>query len=222
MHLSTLGRGRPVLPGAQRGASCPVDHPYRGPLLFSTHLSPALIRSFRRGAYLHVFVLERLASGVGRVRAYAVLREDPARAILRHQIVDPTRHLEPRASRCSGDRSARPALFSGASSASVNSEEEGLDTYTVELTSKTLLGHLITVELTSKTLLGHLIAGEFNSPANSLRMPYVPVSTRTFSDGGCFILVVVGSAFSPLTAVKHFCGGASDLVFEGAKSCSEG
>eukprot|EP00959_Pyramimonas_sp_CCMP1952_P083718 1750686-Pyramimonas_sp.AAC.2 len=29
------GRGRPVLPAAQRGASCPVDHPCRGPLLFS-------------------------------------------------------------------------------------------------------------------------------------------------------------------------------------------
>eukprot|EP00976_Prorocentrum_cordatum_P101893 1192829-Prorocentrum_minimum.AAC.3 len=29
-----LGRGRPVLPAAQRGASCPVDHPCRGPLLY--------------------------------------------------------------------------------------------------------------------------------------------------------------------------------------------
>eukprot|EP00959_Pyramimonas_sp_CCMP1952_P211065 4417444-Pyramimonas_sp.AAC.3 len=29
----SAGRGRPVLPAAQRGASCPVDHPYRGPLL---------------------------------------------------------------------------------------------------------------------------------------------------------------------------------------------
>eukprot|EP00959_Pyramimonas_sp_CCMP1952_P008701 182063-Pyramimonas_sp.AAC.1 len=27
------GRGRQVLPAAQRGALCPVDHPYRGPLL---------------------------------------------------------------------------------------------------------------------------------------------------------------------------------------------
>eukprot|EP00976_Prorocentrum_cordatum_P092714 1189070-Prorocentrum_minimum.AAC.1 len=30
------GRGRPVLPAAQRGALCPVDHPYRGPLLLIT------------------------------------------------------------------------------------------------------------------------------------------------------------------------------------------
>ena len=29
------GRGEPVSPAAQRGALCPVDHPYRGPLLFS-------------------------------------------------------------------------------------------------------------------------------------------------------------------------------------------
>eukprot|EP00959_Pyramimonas_sp_CCMP1952_P336683 7050053-Pyramimonas_sp.AAC.1 len=28
-----VGRWRQVLPAAQRGASCPVDHPYRGPLL---------------------------------------------------------------------------------------------------------------------------------------------------------------------------------------------
>eukprot|EP00959_Pyramimonas_sp_CCMP1952_P141730 2966334-Pyramimonas_sp.AAC.1 len=28
-----MHRGRPVLPAAQRGASCPVDRPYRGPLL---------------------------------------------------------------------------------------------------------------------------------------------------------------------------------------------
>eukprot|EP00959_Pyramimonas_sp_CCMP1952_P309801 6482837-Pyramimonas_sp.AAC.1 len=27
------GRGRPVLPAAQRGALCPVVHPCRGPLL---------------------------------------------------------------------------------------------------------------------------------------------------------------------------------------------
>eukprot|EP00959_Pyramimonas_sp_CCMP1952_P352726 7390121-Pyramimonas_sp.AAC.1 len=33
---SPLGRGRPVLPAAQRGAACPVDHPYRGPLLLLT------------------------------------------------------------------------------------------------------------------------------------------------------------------------------------------
>eukprot|EP00959_Pyramimonas_sp_CCMP1952_P094776 1982510-Pyramimonas_sp.AAC.1 len=32
-----LGRGRPVLPAAQRGALCPVDHPYRGPLLCWRH-----------------------------------------------------------------------------------------------------------------------------------------------------------------------------------------
>eukprot|EP00959_Pyramimonas_sp_CCMP1952_P319509 6685788-Pyramimonas_sp.AAC.2 len=28
------GRGRPVLPAAQCRASCPVDHPRRGPLLW--------------------------------------------------------------------------------------------------------------------------------------------------------------------------------------------
>eukprot|EP00959_Pyramimonas_sp_CCMP1952_P317872 6652183-Pyramimonas_sp.AAC.1 len=26
---------RPALPAARRGASCPVDHPYRGPLLLA-------------------------------------------------------------------------------------------------------------------------------------------------------------------------------------------
>eukprot|EP00959_Pyramimonas_sp_CCMP1952_P037356 781541-Pyramimonas_sp.AAC.1 len=31
-----VGRGRQVLPAAQRGVSCPVDHPYRVP--FSSHL----------------------------------------------------------------------------------------------------------------------------------------------------------------------------------------
>eukprot|EP00976_Prorocentrum_cordatum_P114660 1195879-Prorocentrum_minimum.AAC.3 len=35
---SVPGRGRPVLPAAQRGASCPVDHPCRGPLLL--HAEP--------------------------------------------------------------------------------------------------------------------------------------------------------------------------------------
>eukprot|EP00959_Pyramimonas_sp_CCMP1952_P267789 5598758-Pyramimonas_sp.AAC.1 len=34
-----LGRGRPVLPATQHGASCPVDHPCRGPFLYA-HYSP--------------------------------------------------------------------------------------------------------------------------------------------------------------------------------------
>eukprot|EP00959_Pyramimonas_sp_CCMP1952_P064324 1343362-Pyramimonas_sp.AAC.2 len=32
-HL--VGRGRLVLPAAQHGTLCPVDHPYRGPLLLT-------------------------------------------------------------------------------------------------------------------------------------------------------------------------------------------
>eukprot|EP00959_Pyramimonas_sp_CCMP1952_P077405 1617852-Pyramimonas_sp.AAC.1 len=36
-HL--VGRGRLVLPAAQRGAiMCPVDHPYRGPLLLNSRV----------------------------------------------------------------------------------------------------------------------------------------------------------------------------------------
>eukprot|EP00959_Pyramimonas_sp_CCMP1952_P131414 2747746-Pyramimonas_sp.AAC.1 len=43
----TLGRGRLVLPAAQRGALCPVDHPGPGgPLLFSGGLvEPGLLRA---------------------------------------------------------------------------------------------------------------------------------------------------------------------------------
>eukprot|EP00976_Prorocentrum_cordatum_P107575 1194665-Prorocentrum_minimum.AAC.2 len=36
----SIGRGRPVLPAAQRGASCLVDHPCRGPLLFCQVKTP--------------------------------------------------------------------------------------------------------------------------------------------------------------------------------------
>eukprot|EP00976_Prorocentrum_cordatum_P079543 1183597-Prorocentrum_minimum.AAC.1 len=34
-----IGRGRPVLPAAQHGASCPVDHPCRGPLPIGVYCS---------------------------------------------------------------------------------------------------------------------------------------------------------------------------------------
>eukprot|EP00959_Pyramimonas_sp_CCMP1952_P115152 2407295-Pyramimonas_sp.AAC.1 len=45
-----VGRGRPVLPAAQRGALCPVDHPCRGPLLFSS-LFMAAAEARRRAAH---------------------------------------------------------------------------------------------------------------------------------------------------------------------------
>eukprot|EP00976_Prorocentrum_cordatum_P083516 1185286-Prorocentrum_minimum.AAC.1 len=45
------GRGRPVLPAAQRGASCPVDHPCPGPLLLE-HAGRALhLRVARVGGW---------------------------------------------------------------------------------------------------------------------------------------------------------------------------
>eukprot|EP00959_Pyramimonas_sp_CCMP1952_P399743 8375918-Pyramimonas_sp.AAC.1 len=55
---SDPGRGRPVLPAAQRGASCPVDHPCRGPLLLQTLLSHLSYHS--RIQFSHHFVTDAI------------------------------------------------------------------------------------------------------------------------------------------------------------------
>ena len=63
-----LGRGEPVSPAAQRGALCPVDHPYRGPLLPTKSKLIGMFRMFLDHTYPMDRTVKTIDQAVGIVR----------------------------------------------------------------------------------------------------------------------------------------------------------
>eukprot|EP00959_Pyramimonas_sp_CCMP1952_P159594 3338224-Pyramimonas_sp.AAC.2 len=80
-----LGRGRPVLPAARRGALCPVDHPYRGPLLHTgrkrSFVQCSLLYSIR--IYFPLRTLLRTPSQVFYQQLIAILTNAVERAFVK-------------------------------------------------------------------------------------------------------------------------------------------
>eukprot|EP00976_Prorocentrum_cordatum_P056490 1139949-Prorocentrum_minimum.AAC.1 len=115
-HGGPIGRGRPVIPAAKRGASCPVDHPLGSPSLL---LGRPAVRRVDSAAWLQLSVVRGAVGGVGAAvadggvapaRALLVVgaRVEAARHAALHAVAGP-RHRQPDARLAHGARGARLA-----------------------------------------------------------------------------------------------------------------